>query len=555
MPLILLLTAGQAPAAASQTSRSSLRVIVLEAGTTRPVPVVEITVDREERPDDPPLTAATAADGSAVFNDLPPATYQVMARTPEHLPRDGIPVAVPTGPPALSDGPSVITRDLVARVVLRAGRDTTVTFTPIRAAALRGVVVPGDWRPPERGTAVEVLRSLPGRPYRVFSLVTRRDIGADGSFLVPGLYAGEYFLRLSLPSPADHVYYPGVADPAQASPLTLSTGQSLTIAFKAPRFARGSISGRVHGLPPGTLTVFGEDLLRAMAAERRAGHNPPHLEVSWRRRDQLETGDVRAYALVPVEPDGRFEIETLASGVYAILAMVFAGSEPILARQVEVTVGGAAVGDLAIELQKPATLEGRVVASGERGTIGRFGISLYQAGEEYQRRGNTQTFDEQWSVDTTFRLTDLFGTYRASVDEPAGWRAEAVLLEDGTDILAQPYTFSPGRDYRNVKVLLTNRVVTIRGVTSLDDGTGFAIVFPENSSRRAVDHRLVKKRGIGENGTFTISSLVPGETYLVAAYPWSFPTLDEAFFVEISRTAVRVVAERPGTYEVDLRKR
>ncbi len=122
-----------------------------------------------------------------------------------------------------------------------------------------------------------------------------------------------------------------------------------------------------------------------------------------------------------------------------------------------------------------------------------------------------------------FRINGIVGANIVDVDAPEGWIVEAVVLPDGRDILDTNFAFEPGKHYDGVRVILSDRVATIRGTLPagyrLNPDSLWVVAFPEDEALRRVE-RNVKSFEVDAAGSFAIPDLRPGMSYLVSTCGW-----------------------------------
>src|SRR5688572_26304270 len=156
-----------------------------------------------------------------------------------------------------------------------------------------------EWHPVERGVAIT---------------------DARGNFRIAGVRPGQYYLRAikrpqavsGISSTASSIdwtpttYFPGTLNAALASPLTVSTSQSVTADIPIPQTNPYTVSGRiVNSLPE----VAGRPI--QLVLMRRDYGAPVETQSA-----SLETMNL------PVGGDGKFEIRGVPSGSYELLGTV-----------------------------------------------------------------------------------------------------------------------------------------------------------------------------------------------------------------------------------------
>ena len=146
----------------------------------------------------------------------------------------------------------------------------------------------------------------------------------------------------------------------------------------------------------------------------------------------------------------------------------------------------------------------------------------------------------------SFEIRGLLGLTGSVFPPPIReWIAEAILLEDGTNVVDVPYMFEEGKAYRNVTAVLTDRTATISGRVPIDApvqaGAGtLVVVFPEDESLWG-SHRLVVYATPDADGSFRAEGIPTGMAYRVGVQAWSTGSDLKA----LARTAPRVYVDRP----------
>ena len=416
--------------------------------------------------------------------------------------------------------------------VVDAGLTTAVSFHLARAAAVSGQILSpsGSSR---AGARVDLLRLVRGTPYPVFADVKTAETDADGRFRLSPLHPGEYYVRANPYGPAarNHtdIYYAGASEPRDAQPLHVGKGQQATLTLTVPLIPLGVLSGRVSGF------------------DRSAGTN---VQVSVQRLDQWSHGIARM--LVELQPGGGFRVPGLQPGRYGLIAerKTRNPSKLLDGGVLEIDLGANPERNATIRLQPVATLGGRFVVSGD-GTpnLSEMIVSATAVGPDAALRDGLA--ESALVKDGSFEIRGLLGLHRIGVSgSNREWIAEAILLEDGTNVVDVPYMFEEGKAYRNVTVVLTDRTATISGRVPIDApvqaGAGtLVVIFPDDESVWGSD-RLIGYATPDAGGSFRAEGIPPGMAYRVGVQAWSTGSDLKA----LARTAPRVYVDRPDTYRV-----
>ena len=165
--------------------------------------------------------------------------------------------------------------------------------------------------------------------------------------------------------------------------------------------------------------------------------------------------------------------------------------------------------------------------------------------------------DTKWA----FKMTNLGGEFLFRViGLPESWMLDAVLLGD-KDITDVPWEVpTGGKEFDNLKIVVTPRQGTIAGVVLDAKGqptTGASvIVFSENAQHWTPYSRLVRLVRPGAEGQFSIAAL-PAGTYRAVALDYIEPGQheDKAFLESIRDEGVRIVLGEGASESVTLRVR
>ena len=121
--------------------------------------------------------------------------------------------------------------------------------------------------------------------------------------------------------------------------------------------------------------------------------------------------------------------------------------------------------------------------------------------------------------DWTFTVTGVYGPARLRVDVPDGWIVKTIL-QDGRDIADTAIETRNGDTLAGLQVVLSNRVSSVGGQLTDDNGApladGTIIVFASDADKWSEDSRFVRSARPDQDGTYQIRGLPPGE-YLVVA--------------------------------------
>lgn len=497
MPVVGLLALATAAAAAQQPPPRDVGIVrslaappgigsivgrVIDAVSGEPVRRVEVMAIHIRQP---PVVAYTGDDGRFELIDLEAGVWQIAAAKAGY-------VRQMWGQRRPSDRASPI--------AVAPGVSVGADFALVRAGAIGGRVY-DEYGEPLAGVKVDVLRPRMSRHKRYLQPVGIGDLTDDtGAFRVHGLPAGEYFVTVSLRvAPVESVvqttysptYYPGTGSFAEAQRVVVAPGADVSLDFPVAPHRTARVAGIVvaaSGSPA--------DAYLNLAAEG-AGVAMP-----------LGIGGATL-------PDGTFTIPDVPPGTYTLAAELKGQGSGTEVAVVPLTVHGDDVSGITLVTAPPATMKGSIVADAGvdarlPDTVSVLAISLRSNGDP--------TFAEP--ADNAFDLTVPVGPFRLLVEPPDGWVVKSILMgdADATDAVLD----LQGARAVPVRVVLSNRVSSVRGTVRGADGRGLAagatvVVFPSDSARWQVPSRFLRTAVVANDGTFSVAGLPPATGYLAVA--------------------------------------
>ncbi len=391
-----------------------------------------------------------------------------------------------------------------------------VNFTLVRGSVIAGRVV-DDGGEPVSGAQVMAMRYG-------FSAGTRRMMPAgaeggndrtddQGAFRLFGLAPGEYFVSAvsqnnrmmsaeTNNTEADGLaptYFPGTPNLAEASRITLKTGQEMTGANFAMIVARlAKVRGRA-------LNSQGEPVTSAMMALSPA--DPAQMSMSFNN--------------TMVGRDGAFQFTNVAPGRYNI--SVRPNSLPTSGGEfasMPIIVGNDDIDNVMITTSLGATARGVIVT--DDGSTPTFKPSQAQVMAN-PAEPMTMMFGNPPSKindDYSFELTGLSDRRLLRVGAGPGWYLKAVLhgSEDVTDTGVE---FVPGRTVEDLQVVVTQKVTDLSGLVTDDRNRPVVdvsvVIFPANRERWGYLSRYMRTIRPDTEGRYNAGSLPPGEDYLIIA--------------------------------------
>jgi hypothetical protein len=229
-----------------------------------------------------------------------------------------------------------------------------------------------------------------------------------------------------------------------------------------------------------------------------------------------------------IEPDGRFRIQNVHPGDYAIEASVGGPDRPEQRRDYEaafvpVRIDTSDVEDLLVVMKHGVNVEGRLTLEDPTQTLSQPpGSGLYVAARLAEDRvaGSGSTRSTIARADRTFTLERLFGRRFLHVQNvPRGWYVKSIRY-GGRDIIDQLVEFKAGRDAPAVEIILSNRgaVVTGRAVDESGAPVPRAHVLMLRMGKDGFPMLLSESTRTATAGTFRFAPVRGGE-YAIVALP------------------------------------
>ena len=554
-----------------------------------------------------PQSVVTNDDGTFVFQALPAGAYALQAQKTAYVPaiygakRQGRGPGVPI---ALTEGQTV------SNVTLRMARGAVITGTVrylsgrpadnLQIQVTQVQVVNGQRRPnPDVHAASTDNRGV----YRVFGLAAGDYLVLARSMSFVGLFSGSELRQVTAaevqwaqqaggaPAPARGqsvgyapIFFPGAADVSSATVITIGAGEE-----------RGGADFVIAPVPTATVTgqVIGADGGPAVGATVSAA-----APVDGGMFDILQMALGRAQ--MPISADGKFTIQNLTPGHYAVTArgrptsvaqtappggraspadmlqaardLLGGGGAATLWGREDILVDGHDIPNVTVRLQPGLTVSGKVVFETAKPPapedFTRSQIMLTTISKDTSQMGLVTnmmgalsspvaadgTFAIKGVIPDRYRLIasnggllSLLGSLAASqgVDLPP----ESVVLKSATwsghDIADTPVDLKAGVDATGIVVTLTDRPIEISG--TVRDATGRPtpnfpiVVFSTNHASWFVGSRRIAQARVSSDGKYRVAGLPAGEYYVAALTDLEPNDLNDPLFLEsIAGTAIKI---------------
>lgn len=448
------------------------------------------------------MSFTTDESGTFSFEGVAPDSYLISAQRNGYVRHD----------PSRGSG-----RMAAPIIVVSPGQDVTgvsIKMTP--HSVITGKVVDEDGDPVARST-VQVMRERWQRGQRQLLPVHNGNTNDLGEYRVAGLAAGKYYLTVNASrgfegnirqrsragagvSESGYLmtFYPGVTDPAQATPFEIGAGQEARgIDFQLRKVTTYRIRGRVVD-PAGTpLNNVGITLLPA--------------DVSFGMSPRTG-GAVR-------NDDGSFELGGVAPGSYTLVANQMARGSGRTTSMLPVQVGNSDVENVVLTLAPPVDVSGIVRSEGD----GKVDVSRVRVMFE-------STLGVPMFSGGPSRPANADGTFVAQGITPGKYRVNVSGLPEGTylkavrvgpqDVLDSGFAITGAGT--TVEVILGTKAPSVTGKVQDSNGKPVAaaaiLLAPEGPGRANYNRWLTATSS--EDGSFALKNIAPGE-YKVIAFPES----------------------------------
>lgn len=488
----------------------------------------------------------TNSEGSYEIRDLPAGRYSVMAskgsfvtaQYGQRRPSD------PGTPIELAEGQTA----------------DKVNFVLSRGAIITGRIV-DDGGEPVAGANVQAMRfqSMGGTQRLVPGGSEGGNDRTDdqGHYRLYGLPPGDYFVSATNrndnfgPPGMNNTetdgfaptYFPGTSSVAEATRITVKTGQEASAPFALIVARMAKVRGRV-------LNSSGEPVGRSMLMMTPADPMMGFMSFSSSNNAMIDaTGGFQFTNVAP----GRYNINVRPMGM---------PGGPSEFATMPITVGGDDIDNVVITTSPGASVRGVIVT--DDGTPPPFRadqVQIFQSATEpatpMMGGGPTRVHD-----DFTFEMSGLFGRrlLRANVGmgQSAGWFLKSIHY-DSEDVTDSGIDFQPGRNYDGVQVIFTQKTTDLSGVVTDDrnrpivDAT--VIVFPMNSERWGFQSRYGRVARPDTNGRYNIRNLPAGDDYAIVAVRSLEPGqgTDPAFLARAREAAKTFSLAEGETKSVDVK--
>jgi hypothetical protein len=405
------------------------------------------------------------------------------------------------------------------------------------AAALEGRVLSETGEPAE-GVVVSAVAAWSAPGIRTPRVVQQTRSDDRGRYRIHTLPAGDFYLTavgdptaaFQQPyAPGDRVtgiartFFPGTPRFDGARPITLRSGEEIRqLDFAVTTVPLASVRGRV-------ITAAGAQAKSYAVRLQPVGR-------AWRDVSGLIDPRTNEFLFAAVPPGEYWLLASALSSVDVRSAV----TEEVASQRL--TIAGADLTDVAVQLVEPATVRGRVIT--ERGLPLPNGLALEIVEAAFEMPPAPGASRPPLVVDRDGTLPSVVAWGPAFVRVsglPDSWALNSVAV-DGADVTDTAIDFAASRTF-DVRVTLTDATGSVSGIVQARGRPVSArvIAFARDERRWVASSRYIKSTTSSADGRYVIEGLLPGEYGLAAlGYLPADAWLDPALLRRLSAAAVPV---------------
>ena len=333
-----------------------------------------------------------------------------------------------------------------------------------------------------------------------------------GQFRLYGLVPGDYFISAT-PRTGGMMRE---ATREQAPARTFFPGTQDVVEARRVRAVAGKETGPI-GFALGTTRVA-----RVRGVAYGSSGTPLTGQVSIAQQDPIGGGGWGTGH--PLRPDGTFEFNSVAPGMYVVTARDTDGFSALPNEQgsIRITVAGVDLEGLTIFAGKEATLRGRVVTDDGSPLppgLQRARIQSESADPSEQYVGG-QMRDAVLNDDGTFELKGLFGHRRLRIGPMQDWRIRATLV-NGEDVTDTGIEFGSGQVIEDAQIIMSRKATRLLGAITDRSGQpvprATVVLFAEDERLWRPRSRYIQSGTTNEKGRYGVFGAPPSDLYLAVA--------------------------------------
>ena len=267
------------------------------------------------------------------------------------------------------------------------------------------------------------------------------------------------------------------------------------------------------------------------------------------------------------DASGAFTFIGVAPGNYAVHVRrqpLFAGTEPALWANADVSLGDKDVADLQVRLQSGVRASGQITFEGQGPTPDPKQVALIAI--SFRPVPGSVAALSSWPMDRVVETSGRFttreyipGPYMVTVSNmPPGWIVKSVTT-GGQNAIDKAFEL-PSSGLSDLLITLTNQISTVSGVVRDSNGApapgATVIVFPSDKSLWRIpgmSSRRVQTAAPSRDGRYSFRGLPPGD-YLVVAADWASADFsDGTVLTKLIPSASRITIGDGGAVAQDLR--
>jgi hypothetical protein len=336
-------------------------------------------------------------------------------------------------------------------------------------------------------------------------------------------------------------YFPGTSTPAAARRVKIGVGQ------ETPAIDFSLVPGRTSRVSGNATSASGLPLAGETVTLQQEIAGPTVFMGS-------------PVASTKVGGDGTWTLSNVAPGEYRLSIRTPArDSRQAQEGHLTINVAGADLEGLSLVASSGGTVRGQVVT--DDGSPLPVGFDRMQVRPPFNPGSRTTTSmpspdNGRVRSDGSFEVQDVFRDTVLSIGPLTGdWTLKAIEVE-GRDIADYPLPLEHGATLSGVRIVLTSRPTTIRGVLrdeKQNPAEGTVIVFAEDSAKWRDGSRVIRMTRPDQRGLFTFKGLPAGDYFLIALdYVQDGQWNDPEFLDGLKARAKRVAIADAESKQVDL---
>jgi protocatechuate 3,4-dioxygenase beta subunit len=470
----------------------------------------------------PQITAVTDSDGKFAFQNLAPGTYTIRAQRAGYF--------GPMSPQGSYPG------GVIQSVTVEENKTAKLEMGMVQGGVLRGLLRDPDGQPAANYAVVTARPGYTNLGRAIWLLTGAMNADDRGEYRWPNFAPGEYYVGAGPRAPGPianiqdswaRVFSPGVIDPNQARPVTITEGAEVTVNLSAQVKPWGAF--KISGVALNPLPVTADPVtgvvnravtaLVLMPLDLTPLDNPP--VTSWTNLVATNTKPNGEFVLSNVDP-GRYELYAMAND--AQNRRIWTGHMRVEVRDKDLT-------GLNITVSPGVTLQGEVTVTGP--TTVRPEMVRVQLQALGTLPPPVATAVGAVSVDASgkFQIANLSeGRYRMNVQLAIPSAYVAAIQQGGVNVYDDGFEVNTQSAQLPIRIEINSAGETVEGNvrnSGLKEAPNAMVVLVPSSHR--TNPGFYKTGVTDEKGHFVIRGVAPGP-YTVFAWdqvlPFAFQNAD-----------------------------